>query len=107
DADAAKEDRAKRDGFGGVGIRVSVEDSTVRVISVMHYTPAERMGVRRDDVITHIDDIPTIGMSQTDVVNKLRGAADSRVALTLKRDGINDPIRVVVVRAHVVPETVS
>ena len=107
DADAAKEDRAKRDGFGGVGIRVSVEDSTVRVTSVMHYTPAERMGVRRDDIITHIDDIPTIGMSQTDVVNKLRGASDSRVALTLTRDGVKDPIRVVVTRAHVVPETVS
>ena len=107
DADAAKEDRAKRDGFGGVGIRVSVEDGTVRVISVMHYTPAERMGVKRDDIITHIDEIPTIGLSQQDVVNKLRGSVDSRVTLTLKRENIAEPIKVALNRAHVVPETVS
>ena len=36
--------RASREGFGGVGIRVAVEEQRVRILSVQHYTPAERAG---------------------------------------------------------------
>lgn len=106
-AEVAKENRATRDGFGGIGVRISVEDNTVRVISVMHYTPAERLGVKRDDIITAIDGGSTEGLTQQDVVNKLRGPVDSRVTLTLKRENVATPIDVTLSRAHVVPETVS
>ena len=51
-ANSARENRAARDGFGGIGVRISVEDDQVRVISVMHYTPADRMGLKNDDIIT-------------------------------------------------------
>lgn len=106
-ADVAKENRASRDGFGGIGVRISVEDNAVRVISVMHYTPAERLGVKRDDVITAIDNSPTGGMTQQDVVDKLRGPVDSRVSLIIKRENLKEPFAVSLTRAHVVPETVS
>ncbi len=61
-AQNARENRAARDGFGGIGVRISVEDDEVRVISVMHYTPAERMGLKNDDVITEIDGQTTKGL---------------------------------------------
>jgi carboxyl-terminal processing protease len=99
--------RAQRDGFGGVGVTISVEDNEVRVVSVMHYTPADRLGVRRDDLIIAIDDASTDGMTQRDVVNRLRGPVGSRVALLLKRKGQKDPIQVSLIRALVVPETVA
>ncbi len=105
--EAAREDKASRDGFGGIGVRISVEDGEVRVTAVMHYTPAERLGLKRDDVIMKIDGKSVEGLTQQQVVNELRGEVDSRVVLTLLRDGKDEPFDVSIKRAHVVPETVS
>jgi carboxyl-terminal processing protease len=99
--------RAQRDGFGGIGVTISVEDGQVRVVSVMHYTPADRLGIHRDDVIQEIDGTAIGGLPQRDVVNKLRGPVDSRVTLTLKRKGQDNPFQVSLIRALVVPETVN
>jgi carboxyl-terminal processing protease len=106
-AQNARENRAARDGFGGIGVRISVEDDQVRVISVMHYTPAERMGLQNDDVITEIDGEPTKGLNQQDVVDRLRGPVDSTVDITVKRLEESDPFVMSITRAHVVPETVN
>src|SRR5262249_53786497 len=89
-AQNARENRAARDGFGGVGVRISVEDEQVRIISVMHYTPAERMGLKTDDLILQIDGQPTKGMNQQEVVDLLRGPVDSKVDVTIKRNDILD-----------------
>ena len=105
-ADAAEENRASRDGFGGIGVRISVEDDSVIVTSVMHYTPAERMGMKRDDHIVSIDGVSTKGMSQDDVVNRLRGPVDSKVTVTLTRSDRAGEFPMQLIRAHVVPETV-
>jgi carboxyl-terminal processing protease len=105
--DLASENRASREGFGGIGVRISLEDGRVRIVSVMHYTPAERVGLRADDIITAIDGTPTTGLDQQAVVNMLRGPVDSRVSLTIQRSGNAQPLTVAVQRAHVVPETVT
>ncbi|HEY3144848.1 MAG TPA: S41 family peptidase, partial [Dongiaceae bacterium] len=106
-AQNARENRASRDGFGGIGVRISVEDDQVRVISVMHYTPAERMGLKNDDIIQEIDGQTTKGLNQQDVVDRLRGPVDSKVDITVKRADQKDPFVVSLTRAHVVPETVN
>lgn len=106
-ANSARENRAARDGFGGIGVRISVEDDQVRVISVMHYTPAERMGLKTDDIITEIDGQTTKGLNQQDVVDKLRGPVESKVDITIKRAETPKPLIVSITRAHVVPETVN
>jgi carboxyl-terminal processing protease len=104
-ADAA-ENRATREGFGGIGVRIAVEESSVRILSVMHYTPAERAGLKADDYITHIDGEPVAGLDQQQVILRLRGPVDSPVLLTIERDGAPPALPVEVTRAHVVPETV-
>src|SRR3546814_17363439 len=40
-ADAA-ENRATREGFGGIGVRIAGEESSVSLLSVMHSTPDDR-----------------------------------------------------------------
>ncbi|MFQ5772911.1 MAG: S41 family peptidase [Kiloniellaceae bacterium] len=102
----ARENRASRDGFGGIGVRIRLIDQGVRILSVMEDTPAERSGLRDNDVITEIDGEPTVGLSQRDVVRRLRGPLRSRVALTVKRDSAPRPLNIQVVRAHIVPQTV-
>ncbi len=106
-AESARENRASRDGFGGIGVRIAVEDVGVRIVSVMHYTPAERAGLRADDLISHIDGGAAQNLDQQTAVDRLRGPVKSRVHLTVLRDGEDAPISVAVTRAHVVPESVT
>jgi len=117
----AEDNRASRDGFGGLGITISVEENVVRIVSVLHYTPAERMGLKRDDQILTIDGKPVRGLAQNEVINLLRGPVDSKVTLGVSRmmappettpDGrpgepVRQPLEITLIRAHVVPETVA
>jgi carboxyl-terminal processing protease len=102
----AAENRATREGFGGIGVRIAVEDDSVRIVSVMNYTPAQRVGLKSDDIITHVDDAPLAGLEQDQVIDMLRGPDDSRVKLTVVRNEAA-PFSVDVTRAHIVPETVT
>lgn len=102
----ADENRASRDGFGGIGVRVAVADGRVRIISVMNYTPAQRAGLQPEDIILAIDGQDVSGLDQHQVVDKLRGPVDSRVELKLLRPDTTAPMTMLLSRAHVVPETV-
>jgi len=103
---AADQNRASREGFGGIGVRIAVADGKVRVVSVMKYTPAQRAGVRADDEILTIDGDSVAGFDQNKVVDRLRGPLESEVTLTLLRAGEAEPLVLRMARAHIVPETV-
>ncbi len=105
--DEARENRASRDGFGGIGVRINLIDEGVRILSVMENTPAERSGLQDNDIILEIDGDSTVGLSQRDVVRRLRGPLRSRVALTIGRADSLADIGIEVVRAHIVPQTVT
>src|SRR5262245_57308868 len=98
--------RASREGFGGVGIRVAVEEQRVRILSVQHYTPAERAGLRADDLITYVDGRSVVGLDQEDIVGLLRGEEGSSVTITVTRGG-QQPFDRTLTRAHITPETVT
>jgi carboxyl-terminal processing protease len=102
----AKRNRESREGFGGIGVRISVEEKVVRIISVMRDTPAEQVGLQAEDIVTHIDDKPVAGLDQETVVDMLRGPDTSKVMLTVMRDK-GKPFNVTITRAHIVPETVT
>jgi carboxyl-terminal processing protease len=105
--DAAREERAQREGFGGLGIVIDTEGGDVRIVSVMDDSPAARGGLRPDDRIVTIDGDTTQGMSARDVVRRLRGAIGSAVELQLRRAEHLSPMRIALTRAHIVPQTVS
>src|SRR3546814_5186656 len=68
--DAARENRASRDGFGGIGVRIRVIEEGVLVLSVMENTPAEGAGLRKDDLIVAIDGSRVEGLSQEDEIGR-------------------------------------
>ncbi|HMB76316.1 MAG TPA: PDZ domain-containing protein, partial [Kiloniellaceae bacterium] len=92
--DAAQENRASRDGFGGIGVRIRLIDQGVKIMSVMEDTPAEEAGLQQNDVIVAIDGVPVEGMSQHDVVSRLRGSLHSIVALTVAREESPRPLAI-------------
>jgi carboxyl-terminal processing protease len=102
--DSAREHRAAREGFGGIGVRVAIEDDGVRVSSVMSEGPGGRAGLKPDDLITHIDGESVTGIELQAIIQRLRGPIGSRLALTLARPG--GPQTITLTRSHIVPETV-
>jgi carboxyl-terminal processing protease len=102
--ESAREHRAAREGFGGIGVRVTVEEDGVRISSVMSEGPGGRAGLKADDLITHINDESILGSDLQTVIQRLRGPVGSRVSLRLARPGGVETISLT--RAHIVPETV-
>ncbi len=85
--------------FGGLGIKVGLEDSFVKVIAPIDDTPAKRAGVKAGDLIIKLGDEPVKGMSLQDAVSKMRGKPGTTLSLTIMRDGESAPIEIEVERA--------
>ena len=103
----ARENRASRDGFGGIGVRIRLIEEGVLILSVMTETPAERGGLQKDDVIIAIDGTPVPGMNQREAISRLRGALRSKVTLTIDRPDADAPLIKELVRTHIIPQTIS
>lgn len=73
--------------FGGLGIQVTRDDKSIRVISPIEDTPAERAGLKSGDLITHVDGLPVADMTLSQAVRKMRGEPGTSVRLGVKRDG--------------------
>ena len=69
----ARENRASRDGFGGIGVRIRLIDEGVRILSVMDNTPAERAGLEDNDIIVEIDGESTVSLNQRETAEDVLG----------------------------------
>ncbi len=84
--------------FGGLGIQISMKDKKLVVIAPIEDTPAWRAGIKAGDHIFKIDDTPTKDLDLEDAVNKMRGPKDTRVKLTIMRDGEKEPLEFTITR---------
>jgi carboxyl-terminal processing protease len=84
--------------FGGLGIEVTQEGGYIKVISPIDDTPAMRAGVKAGDLITGLDGQTVQGMSLNDAVEKMRGTPNTRITLTIRREGTERPIELTLVR---------
>jgi carboxyl-terminal processing protease len=84
--------------FGGLGIEVTQDDGFIKVISPIDDTPAAKAGIKAGDIITALDGKTVEGLSLQDAVDKMRGAPNSKITLTIKRGGVDKPIEVSMLR---------
>jgi carboxyl-terminal processing protease len=84
--------------FGGLGIEVGMEDGYVKVISPIDDTPADRAGIEAGDLIIKLDGESVKGLSLSEAIDKMRGAKDSNIVLTIIRNGTDQPFDVDIVR---------
>ncbi|HJT43560.1 MAG TPA: S41 family peptidase [Rhizomicrobium sp.] len=89
--------------FGGVGIEVTQEDGNglIKVISPIDGTPASRAGIKTGDRIAGIDGTSIAGLQLNEAIDKMRGAAGSKITLTILREGEKKPFDVTLIRAIV------
>lgn len=88
--------------FFGLGIQIQKRMGKITVIAPMEGTPAYKMGIRAGDVITHVEEEELKEDITTDeVVRKLRGPKGTQVTITIRRTGIDEPIRMTITRAEI------
>ena len=94
--------------YQGIGIEVmQLPDRSLRVISPIDGSPAQRAGVRAGDVITSIDDKPVDADNADAATSGLRGPPGSTVKLGVLRDGVSGAMTIFVKRGVVKIQSVS
>ena len=84
--------------FGGLGIEVTQDNGYIKVISPIDDTPASRAGVKAGDLILALDGQTVQGLTLNDAVDKMRGAPNSKIKLTIKREGVDQPLEMALTR---------
>jgi carboxyl-terminal processing protease len=103
----AREQRAARDGYGGVGITLDPSPDQFRIIKVLPAGPADLAGIRAGDTIVTIDGAPIAGRSRGQVLHELRGPVASVVTIGIDRPGTRRTSDYQLQRALIVEPTVT
>ena len=84
-AKQASENRQKRSGFGGIGVVLKPVDHGALVVTVLESTPAFLAGIKANDIITHIGDIPIKGWRKKGIVSAVHGEIGSYIKIKIRR----------------------
>ncbi len=84
--------------FGGLGIEVTMENGVVKVVSPIDDSPAAKAGLLANDLITQIDNERIHGLTLGQAVDKMRGAVNTPITLTIVRKGVDKPFDVKLMR---------
>ncbi len=84
--------------FGGLGIEVSQDSGFIKVITPIDDTPAAHAGIKAGDLILALDGKSVQGLSLNDAVEKMRGAPNTKITLTVKRQGVDKPMEFTLTR---------
>jgi carboxyl-terminal processing protease len=86
--------------FEGIGIQFNITKDTITVVSPISGGPSEKLGIRSGDKIVVIEDtvVAGIGITNRDVIDKLRGDKGTEVDIKILRRGVRDLIDYTIVR---------
>nr|VFK50781.1 MAG: carboxyl-terminal processing protease [Candidatus Kentron sp. TUN]VFK51025.1 MAG: carboxyl-terminal processing protease [Candidatus Kentron sp. TUN]VFK52011.1 MAG: carboxyl-terminal processing protease [Candidatus Kentron sp. TUN] len=84
--------------FGGLGIEFTMDDGFIKVIAPIDDTPAKRAGIKAGDLVIRLDDTPVRGMKINEAVKTMRGKPDTKIILTILRDGEQKPLKITIIR---------
>ena len=84
-AKQASENRHKRSGFGGIGVILKPNNHGALVVTVLESTPAFLAGIKANDIITHIGDIPIKGWRNQSIIGAVHGEIGSYINIRIRR----------------------
>lgn len=98
-------DRAVKDTegkYGGLGMVITMKESSLIVVKTMRHSPAERAGVLPNDIISKVDNQETKGMQIQELADKLRGYPNTKVTVTLLRPSENHKERTLTLTREII-----
>ncbi|TNF28303.1 MAG: S41 family peptidase [Bacteroidetes bacterium] len=75
--------------FDGIGVEFNIIEDTIVVVAPISGGPSEKLGIRSGDRIVMIEDslVAGIGITNKDVIDKLRGERGTKVRIEIARRG--------------------
>ncbi|WP_242394516.1 S41 family peptidase [Anaeromyxobacter oryzisoli] len=93
--------------FDGLGLDLTRTGGEVTVVSPIADSPGERAGIRSGDRVVSVDGTPTKDLALDEVIRRLKGAAGTRCALEIMRDGFASPQKLTLVRDRIRVQSVE
>ena len=87
--------------FGGLGIDVTMEGGLIKVVAPIDETPAAKAGIMANDIITHLNEEPLQGLTLDQAAEKARGSVNTKIKLTIRRQGVDKPVEISITRATI------
>ncbi|MGG1674652.1 S41 family peptidase [Neobacillus sp. NRS-1170] len=92
--------------FEGIGAEIQEKDGHITIVSPIKGSPAEKAGLKPNDIILSVDGKSLQGMNSTQAVTMIRGKKGTKVELSIQRAGTGAPMSVPIVRDEIPIETV-
>jgi carboxyl-terminal processing protease len=84
--DVRQFERSTRGNFSGIGVSIQMNNKReIQVVTPLDGTPAQRAGVRAEDVIIAVNGDATFGISLNQAVDKITGPKGTPVDVTVRR----------------------
>ena len=93
--------------ISGIGVSFSLMNDTVVVNEVVSGGPSEKVGIMTGDRIISVNDSSLINVKDTEVMQRLRGARNSKVKLGVKRSNSPNTIFFTVTRGDIPIHTID
>ena len=86
--------------FEGIGVEFSILNDTIQVVTPLSGGPSEQLGIQAGDKIVKINDsiVAGVGITNLDVMRKLKGPKSTEVKVSIKRGNQPDLIDYTIVR---------
>lgn len=109
DPEMFKQANAHLDGqeYEGIGAWVDISGDYLMIISPMPGSPAEKAGLKPNDVVIGIDGEDMTGVDGELVRQRILGPEGTIVRMTISREGVEEPFDIEVERASIVVPTVD
>ena len=93
--------------FGGVGIRITIQNGELTIVTPLPDTPAYSAGILPEDKIIKIDEKSTQDITSDEAVRLMRGNPGTKVVLTIYRPSTKEELVFTIIRKKIKIETVK
>lgn len=100
--------RSTQGRFQGIGVQIQIDEGrNLKVVTPLEGTPAQRAGIKQNDVIRKVDGESTLGISLLQAVDRITGAAGTAVTISVEREGAEGLLDFPLTRAEIPIYTVK
>lgn len=84
--------------YEGIGIEFVIQNKILTILAPIAGSPSEAMGLRPGDQIIKIEGKSAYGITEDEVQKKLKGPKNTKVTVTIRRPGFDEPFDVTITR---------